>query len=179
MGKAPAHEQSNGSQLGRAPLHRLHRHLLCLSTSRFFSSSPLSSTFTVSFPLFFLLSLPRYDPREQRGNATIESYATRLIIKSSNYLGIVFNNLHFRRLLYRNRSLMYESFDIRFIVGWREENGGTGAMFLLRESVINYNGIFVCSWNEETWFDLDLEDLLSNGIHLSAGIGFVIAAFHL
>lgn len=74
---------------------------------------------------------------------------------------------------------MYELFDIRFIVGWREENGGTGAMFLLRESVINYNGIFVCSWNEETWFDLDLEDLLSNGIHLSAGIGFVIAAFHL
>lgn len=153
MGKAPAHEQSNGSQLGRAPLHRRHRHLLCLSTSRFFSSSPLSSTFTVSFPPFFLLSLPRYDPREQRGNATIESYATRLIIKSSNYGGIAFNDLRFQRLLYRNRPLMHEGTNrSTFVLSSDEEkkNGGTGATFLLRESVVNYDGIFVCSWNEET-----------------------------
>lgn len=68
-----------------------------------------------------------------------------------------------------------------FVLSSDEEkkNGGTGATFLLRESVVNYDGIFVCSWNEETWFDLDLEGLLSNGIDLSTGIGFVIAAFHL
>lgn len=117
MGKAVAHGQSNGSQLGRPPFHRQHQQRFCLST-RFFCSFFLRSSFFFSLSFFFLSSIGwfvlsvvppfllslRFSRMSQKRDLTIELYASRPIIKSFNYLRLsCFNNFPFRRSLCRNR----------------------------------------------------------------------------